>query len=87
MELPPDVTFVGSSVALQRDGNVLRLEPLAINTKGKLDFTIGLRINDDADDRFTFHTFLDDFDAYCEATDALTVRVFSDKSEYGFYEA
>lgn len=74
MVLPPDVTFISSSITLQRDGDKLILDPVDINAKAKLQFTVVVRVDADADSRFTFRSFLDDFDEYCEATDALTVR-------------
>ena len=75
MVLPPGVTFDGSSNSnVQPDTDIVRLDPVEINTKGKLRFTVTVRIGSGAEDRITFRTFLDDMDAYCEATDALTVR-------------
>ena len=71
--LPPGVTYVGSSVALAHDGARLDLDPVEIYTKGRLQFWIDVHIESNAPDRLTFHSFLDDYDAYCEAADALTV--------------
>jgi hypothetical protein len=74
MVLPPGVSFESSSISVQNRGGIVSLDPVQIHTKAKLQFTIHVRISSSASGRLTFHTFLDDYEAYCEATDALTVR-------------
>lgn len=66
--LPPGVTYVGSSIRLAQDGQTLSLNPVQIFYQGEAAIH-----EPNAPNRLTFHSFLDDDEGYCEATDALTV--------------
>lgn len=73
--LPAGVTFKGSSLpSLQAVGSLLVLDPLVINAKKWITFTVTVEIQSTASGRLVFHSFLNDPDTYCEAVASVTVR-------------
>jgi len=75
--LPDGVKYEKSSTdaVTEVSPGLLVYNPLQIYAKKALSFRIAVRIGQGASGSLVFRSFLNDFDAYCEATSAMTVRI------------
>jgi hypothetical protein len=74
--LPDGVMYEKASIdILDVEGSLIGLRPVKIEVRKKTSFSIAVRIAEGTSGRLVFRSFLNNADAYCEATSAMTVRV------------
>lgn len=89
MILPDGVTYEKASINAVEEKTTAEGEraivynPLRMDARKKVIFSVNVKIDSaTTSGRLVFRTFLNDFEAYCEATSAMTVRTFDSCPDY-----